>query len=189
MRLILTRHGETVANVNKIIQGHLPGKLTKKGREMAEKLASRLSKEKIDIIYSSDLSRSADTAKIIHKHHPEIPIVFVEDLREMYWGKLQGRPDTEIDMENLPKDVESLENLYNRAIEFLHKILHKHKDSTVLFVCHAEIGAAVYCAAIGKDVSCINKNLLSNTSITILEISEDNKHKLHIYNSTEHLNK
>jgi len=40
MRLILVRHGETEGNVKRLIQGHLHGKLTKKGREQAKKLSA-----------------------------------------------------------------------------------------------------------------------------------------------------
>ena len=63
MRLILTRHGQTEENVKRILQGHMPGKLTPLGIEQAKKLASRLKDENIDAIYSSDLARTTDTTK------------------------------------------------------------------------------------------------------------------------------
>ena len=40
MRLIITRHGKTVENENGIIQGHMPGILSKLGIEQAKKLAN-----------------------------------------------------------------------------------------------------------------------------------------------------
>ena len=83
MRLILTRHGETEENVAGISQGQLlPGKLTDKGIEQAKKLASRLKDEKVDAIYSSDLARSADTAKIIAKYHSKVKFHLAKELRE-----------------------------------------------------------------------------------------------------------
>jgi len=42
MKLILTRHGETIENQKGIMQGHLPGHLSKQGVEQAKKLALRL---------------------------------------------------------------------------------------------------------------------------------------------------
>ena len=48
MRLIVTRHGETVDNINGIIQGHTQGKLTENGKEQAKKLGERLKNEKIE---------------------------------------------------------------------------------------------------------------------------------------------
>ena len=91
MKLILTRHGETVENIDGIIQGHLPGKLSEKGIDQAEQLARRLKSEKLDFIYSSDLERAAATARAIVRFHPDIQIEFVEDLRERYLGTWQGQ--------------------------------------------------------------------------------------------------
>ncbi len=92
MKLLITRHGETKENVKGIVQGHLHGNLTEKGIHQAEKLALRLKNEKIDHIYSSDLRRAADTAKLIAKYHPDTPLEFVKELREktkvVFKGKL-----------------------------------------------------------------------------------------------------
>ena len=45
MKLIITRHGETIENTEGIIQGHLHGTLSKLGKEQARKVAERLKKE------------------------------------------------------------------------------------------------------------------------------------------------
>lgn len=78
MKLIITRHGETEENKAGIIQGYLPGHLSKTGIEQAKKVVLRLKDEKIDFIYSSDLDRAANTAKEIAKFHPDVPIEFVK---------------------------------------------------------------------------------------------------------------
>ncbi|MBT3406222.1 histidine phosphatase family protein [Candidatus Woesearchaeota archaeon] len=90
MRLILTRHGQTEENVKRILQGHMPGKLTPLGIEQAKKLASRLKDENIDAIYSSDLARTADTTKEIAKFHPDVPVFYVAELREGDLGEYAG---------------------------------------------------------------------------------------------------
>ena len=46
MRLLITRHGETIENKAGILQGHTEGTLSGLGIEQAEKLASRLKNEK-----------------------------------------------------------------------------------------------------------------------------------------------
>ncbi len=89
MKLILTRHGLTIENTEGRVQGQLHGTLNEKGAEQAQKLGHRFKEEPFDIIYSSDLKRAADTAKEIHKHHPTVPIVFTEKLRERDLGYLQ----------------------------------------------------------------------------------------------------
>ncbi|MFZ2189055.1 MAG: histidine phosphatase family protein [Candidatus Moraniibacteriota bacterium] len=96
MNLYVVRHGETVDNARRILQGHLPGKLSGKGLRQAEKVAMRLKGVKFDFIYSSDLKRVVDTTKKIVVHH-KAPIFFKESLRERYMGIYQGRSADEVD--------------------------------------------------------------------------------------------
>ena len=60
--LILSRHGETEENKLRIMQGQMPGHLSELGKQQAEQLADLLEGEEIDVIVSSDLARSYDTA-------------------------------------------------------------------------------------------------------------------------------
>ena len=68
-RLLLVRHGETVDNVNQIMQGQTQGELTQNGVLQAEELARQMTDEQIDVFVSSDLKRSVDTCKIIAQLH------------------------------------------------------------------------------------------------------------------------
>lgn len=198
MKLILARHGETIENEQGIIQGHLPGTLSKKGIEQIKRVAERLRDESIDFIYSSDLARSADTAKEIAKYHPNTPIKFVRELRERNMGEFQGKKKSDIEWYKKrkhyselgikPKGGESLEELHGRAKRFLYDALRKHKNDTVLFVGHNGINKALMCAIANKPASEIpNMGNFGETSITIIEIDEDKKHKLRLFNCTKHL--
>ncbi len=89
MKIILTRHGRTVENDVGILQGHLPGTLNESGLSQARKLAERLSGERIDRAFSSDLARAADTAKAIMAFHPGAPLEFTQELRESSLGDWQ----------------------------------------------------------------------------------------------------
>ena len=89
MKIILTRHGRTVENDAGILQGHLPGTLNELGKSQAAKVAERLSSERIDRAYSSDLARAADTARAIMAFHPEAELRFTEELRESSLGDWQ----------------------------------------------------------------------------------------------------
>lgn len=195
MKLIITRHGRTTENETGIIQGHLPGHLSETGIEQAKKVALRLKDEKIDFIYSSDLARTADTAKEISRFHPNTPITFVKELREIYLGAWQGKPKREISLtingtieENHPEDGETLENLYNRANNFLHKILLKHDNDTVLLAGHDKINKAMIAVITGKtaqEIPSIENQ--HNTSICILNIDETKNHTIHVFNCVKHL--
>ena len=195
MRLIITRHGETEENVAGIIMGHLPGKLSAEGIAQAKKVALRLKCEKIDYIYSSDLARASDTAKEISKFHPKVPIEFVKDLREKYMGEWQGRKKSDLGFSKttsiaglFPKDGEVSEELFNRAKKFLHEVLTKYPDGTVLFVGHNGINKALIAVITNKlpeDIKLIEN--LHNTSITIFELDKDKHHKVHVFNCKNHL--
>ncbi len=66
MRLILIRHGEASWNKERRIQGYRSNtEMSQRGREQAEKLASRLRNQKLVAVYSSPLMRAIDTARAI----------------------------------------------------------------------------------------------------------------------------
>ena len=89
MKLILVRHGETIWNKEKKIQGITDIGLNEKGIEQAEKLAYSLQKEELDAIITSPLRRAYDTAQAIGKYH-DISIKVEEDLQELNAGELEG---------------------------------------------------------------------------------------------------
>jgi len=193
MRLILTRNGETEGNKLGILHGQIPGKLSSTGIEQAKKLALRLKGEKIDYIYSSDLARSADTAKEISKHNSNTQIEFVKDLREQNLGVFQGKTMDDLGISEKdfptafasPKGGESLSQLYKRAESFLHKTLQKHNNSTVLFVGHNGVNKALLASIIGSKQEDIKNQ--HNTGVSIFEISEGGKSKIRIFNCVKHL--
>jgi broad specificity phosphatase PhoE len=64
MRLILVRHGETTANVARLLDTAEPGTdLTDAGREQAAALPRTLDVELIDAVYASPLTRARRTAE------------------------------------------------------------------------------------------------------------------------------
>ena len=71
--ILVTRHGETEANAQGVLQGQSESALTALGRRQAELLGSEIAKRlagghlppAAPIIYSSDLSRAVDTASAV----------------------------------------------------------------------------------------------------------------------------
>ena len=70
--IYLVRHGETDWNNNGRFQGHINISLNEEGKIQAQKAYERLKTIDFDLIYSSDLERAAETARIINAHR-EIP--------------------------------------------------------------------------------------------------------------------
>lgn len=77
MNLYIIRHGQAEHNVKKILDENPRNNtnLTKKGIIQVQKKAQRLSKNPLDIIFSSQYPRSIQTASIINQfHHVKIKI-------------------------------------------------------------------------------------------------------------------
>lgn len=62
--LYLARHGQTVENLSRIFQGHLPGTLTEEGKKQAMDLGESLRNIALDAVVSSDLQRVVDTVQL-----------------------------------------------------------------------------------------------------------------------------
>lgn len=185
MKLIITRHGQTVQNLNKICSGQGPGELSAEGIEQAKKLGLRLKDRHIDVAYSSDLSRAVDTANEIIAHHPHLELVKDIRIRERFLGKQQGVkfPD-DWDWQNLPADAETDDSMCVRGREFLDDVYDRHKDQTVLVVCHGGMKMALLAVVTGKDFSSFEG--MKNTSVSEFDILEDG-HKVVCMNCVEHL--
>lgn len=111
-RLFLIRHGEIRQHREKIFLGQTDVPLSDKGKEQAEMSAEELTRHGVSVsrIYSSDLSRTLETAEIIREHldktggkpraggdkSPGIEVVPVSKLREMSLGEWDGRYISEI---------------------------------------------------------------------------------------------
>ena len=150
-RLLLVRHGETVDNVNQIMQGQTQGELTQKGVLQAEELAQQMRDEQIDVFVSSDLKRSIDTCRIIAQSHG-LPVVQTPLLRERDWGGFTGRFIPDLKDETWPDDIESITDLRARAQAFLDFISEQYPGKTVLAVGHGIINKAIQAVHLGKEM-------------------------------------
>lgn len=196
MKLILVRHGETEENVQKILQGHKGGKLTKEGLEQAKKLAIRLKNENIDAIFSSDLKRCKDTTGEIAKFH-NVPVYYTHQLRERLPGIFEGRPSEEMKQareaegqkihEFRPQKGESYLEVSERASKFLKFLLENYKNKTVLACSHGGFNKTLIALIMKKP---LEETLLGleqgNCCINEIQITGSN-FKLFYLNSTGHL--
>ena len=165
--LYLVRHGETVDNVNQIMQGQTQGKLTENGIQQAQKVRDQLAPENFAAIISSDLKRSVDTAKIIAEPH-HLEVVQTPLLRERDWGGFTGRFIPELKGEVWPDDVETLENLLSRAGEFIAFVKKTYPGKKVLAVGHGIVNKAVQAVYYGKQMHEVQR--MTNAEVRILEL-------------------
>lgn len=200
MKVTFVRHGETRENIKGILQGQLPGHLTRKGINQAKILAKRLAKEKFDIIYCSDLKRAKDTAREIIKYHKKVPIKYVKELREMHFSNFTGKPGGElwqkylksgVDYANFkPRGGESPLDLMKRIKKFLNKIYKKHKGQHLLLIAHGGVNETLWHICQNKIPKLTKRNRYKNRQynccVNILKFKKG-KPKLLLYNCTKHL--
>lgn len=192
MRIVLTRHGETEENIRNIIQGSgIQGKLSSLGIKQAGKLAERLKGEKFDHIYSSSLDRAAETAKIIAKFHPDIPIDFVDGLKEIDMGSKTGtvgNKNHDANLLSMAKDAESFEHAQKRVKKLIDAAYSRYPKGNVLFVAHGHINKVLLSVIENKPAESIftYKNP-GNTAVSVFELKEYRNHAIHLLNCTKHL--
>lgn len=87
--LVVVRHGETDLNRVGSFQGQIDVPLNERGHEQARRLADRLAGEHFDVIYTSDLLRTQQTAKPL-ADRLSLTVNPVLGLREQHFGELEG---------------------------------------------------------------------------------------------------
>jgi isoleucyl-tRNA synthetase len=150
------RHGEALNNKKEIYSSYpekTPCPLTERGKKQVETVAQKLKKEKIDLIFSSDLLRTKQTAEIIGKILKIDPI-YDERLREIDTGRFNGKPIKEgnkfFNPENKLNQEELLFKKYNqgfpegetyfqvraRMFDFIKEIEKRHQNKKILIISH-----------------------------------------------------
>ena len=161
-RLLLARHGETEWNLTYRFQGGSDIPLNETGLVQAAALAQRLSTEKIDAIYSSDLQRAQQTAAAIQAYH-SVPVQTDSRLREAYFGDWEGLTWEQIrqqspdlmqawlaDQVNVaPPNGESLATVMARVAACVEELRPKQPEGTVLLVAHGGTFQVLMCHLLG----------------------------------------
>lgn len=87
----MVRHGETERSLRREIAGWSDPQLTERGRREAVAVGRRLAGEAFDSVWSSDLGRARESARLAGFEAAADP-----RLRELHFGDFEGRPFTEI---------------------------------------------------------------------------------------------
>jgi len=183
--IFLIRHGETIWNTKKLIQGQLDSPLTDNGIYQSNLLAQRMEKINPDIIYTSDLKRAVDTANIINQHINK-DIIEISGVRERHWGVFQGADWPKIkkffptqykyyrnDSKNYKiPNGESYNQVTKRTMDSLVDIIENHKNQKVVIVTHGGVISPLIRDLLSIPYETHRKFTISNTSITKLVYSD-----------------
>ncbi len=182
-KLIFVRHAEAQGNLKRIFHGWTDEGITEKGHIQAKLAAERLKDINIDIIYSSSMKRTVQTAEYISKVK-NLPIIKTDKLKEINGGEWEGKrwdelpelwPEEYDTWENTPHihqmpDGESMFDFQKRLLDKVMYIIKNNNGKDICIVTHGTAIRSMMCKFRSCElVEMINIPWYDNTSITIIE--------------------
>ena len=195
--IYLTRHGQTLWNIEKRLQGRGNSPLTEDGIERAKELRDRIKGMNIDVIYSSPIERALNTANII-KGDKNIEVITDDGLMEMCFGDYEGRRTDEVMKENPSGDIglimkgntilsapngENLAEVRDRVSKTMDRLIEENRGKTILIVAHGiTLKALMYYF---KDDE-VNDEVMGQATLTKINIDENNNFHIEYKNDNSH---
>lgn len=190
--ILVVRHAE-VHNPKDILYGRLPRfRLNERGREQAEATARFLAARPVAAIYTSPLLRARQTAAILSRYHAGTPLHTSRALLETRTA-YQGSPNSILkpgfsfyEPKQHPDD-ESMEDIWNRMMRILRRVVLRHAGQTVVLVSHAD---PIGILRVGLERLPLTSQSLHNVvyaaraSVTEVVILPDANHTLSYFNVT-----
>ena len=203
-RLVLVRHGESRATVERFLGGprSCTG-LTDFGRLQAAALRDRLvtgHDVSATAIYASNFPRALETANIVAPALGSLPVKV-----DAGWGEHDPGPDCDgmsylefVERFGTPKwdDLhanvfpggETVGQFQDRVVECLRRTVRNNEGGTVLVACHGGVIDSVLRHTLHMHPTGKFELATNNTSLTELEHVQGSKWRLLRYNDSAHLN-
>ena len=143
----ILRHGEALSNKKRFVSSwpeKIYNPLTEKGKKQVKKIIPGFKKEKIDLIFSSDLLRAKQTAEKIAKEL-KLKVNFDKRLREIGMGVFNGNSEDDWNrfyktnaerFTKRPQGGENYRDVRKRAVDFIKEIDKKYKNKKILITSH-----------------------------------------------------
>lgn len=198
---ILIRHGETIWNRERKLMGITDIPLTAKGKRQSANIAKHLRTYPLDVIYSSPLTRTLQTAHAIYRFHPRIALIINIELRERNFGAAEGLIYEDVNIAHpeliysetwkyrhfRPNNGESLAELELRADKFLSVVFQSFRGKRVAVVSHGTFLRVLICRILSIPLTDFSSHRIENTALIIIEHSPDRGGFIHAANYTAHL--
>lgn len=180
--IALLRHGKTVWNEKKRIQGHEDSPLSEDGTKQVHQWGKFLATVSIDRIISSDLGRVKETVAIIQQYIQDVPLEFDSALREQSWGEWEGQTFTELhehEGEELARQVaagwnfcppggESRLEVLQRALPVVENIPDRFPGEQILLVSHEGIVKSILYHLAGRAFMPDEKKLIQKRQLHLI---------------------
>jgi len=183
-RLLLVRHGETDWNRQGRFQGQIDIPLNANGLAQAE--AARIFLEGVPIqrAYTSCMARPRQTAEVILRSHPGVPLTSSRGLMEIGHGLWEGCLEQEIaacwpellrDWKRAPETVqmpegETIQEVWERSLATWNRIVASlNPAETALVVAHDAVNKTILCALLGLTPADIWAVKQGNGGVTVID--------------------
>lgn len=196
--VLLIRHGETDWNASGRWQGQSDIPLNDHGVSQANLLAKRLRSWPIDIVYSSDLARAAQTASILG-HGLGLQPILDQAWRERSGGEFEGLTAEELrkaagenpvrirDKDWAPPGGETDGQVAERVQEAFDRIVSGHPGKMIAIVSHGGSIMALLSLVVGLPAGERARIWVSsNSGFSIIEIGERGAYLIRL-NDESHL--
>ncbi|RGJ42204.1 histidine phosphatase family protein [Eubacterium sp. TM06-47] len=179
MKIYLVRHGQTLFNQQKKVQGWCDSPLTQEGIQQAVAVSKTLQSISFEYAYSSTSERAMDTMHYILQDR-SVPHAYVKGLKELNFGSLEGEKEADVftDISVYEKGFEmyggeTLPTCNQRFMACLETIAKSHVGN-VLVVTH---GGVIMSVLNYLDEAQFMKHMqevgdVENCSVTILEYTD-----------------
>lgn len=177
--LILVRHGQIQANVDKRWHGWTDSALTDLGQAQAQRAAARIAEEHPDIsaIYASPLQRAFNTAQAIAtvlgltvNPEPRLKEYGIGVLEGTSFGDLHREHDffgrIDANAHYAPDGGESITQVGERVREAIIDLQTRHKGEKILAVSHGAAMALALAGLLDGDLYAWNQYQFQNTGVT-----------------------
>lgn len=191
-KLILVRHGQSLWNLENRFTGWVDVPLTAKGIEEAREAGRKIKGIKIDVAYTSALSRAQQTlSTILHETGLDVPVIRDQALNERDYGDLSGlnKADTAArygdeqvhiwrrSYEVAPPGGESLKDTRARTLPFFERCIMGdiRQGKNVLVVAHGNSNRSIVMAIEDLTPEQILKTELATGAPYLYEVSAEGK--------------
>ena len=177
--LILVRHGQIQANVDRLWHGWTDSALTDIGQAQAQRAAARIAEEHPDIsaIYASPLQRAFNTAQAIASvlgltvtPEPRLKEYGIGVLEGASFGDLHREHDffgqVDANANYAPDGGESISQVCGRVREAIIELQARHKGEKILAVSHGAAMALALADLLDGDFYAWNQYQFQNTGVT-----------------------
>lgn len=182
-RVLLVRHGQIQANIDKKWHGWTDSGLTATGKEQAHRAGLRLKHQHPDIsaVYSSPLERTRHTAKAIGDAF-DMSVQVIDGLKEYGIGVWEGKSFEDLKQQHnffeqikqdrhfAPTDGESIHQVSERVVNSIAQLAANHQGETIVAVSHGAAMALLLANLLHQDPYEWNRYQFANTGVTELLI-------------------